>query len=115
MEPIEHFGIYFGYIQRLFQRRVSPFNAGVYAESPTSLCFRGEIVTLKNIERIHKKPKADKETRLLTAKVGIGHIRALSGGWRMWPMKKNRYSIETGKPQSFLPIGIYCVRYVSIL
>ncbi|XP_043211513.1 protein SDA1 homolog [Amphibalanus amphitrite] len=31
---------------------------------------RGEIVTLKNIERIHKKPKADKETRLLTAKAG---------------------------------------------
>ena len=26
VEPTEHFGIYFGYIQRLFQRRVSPFN-----------------------------------------------------------------------------------------
>ena len=25
VEPTEHFGIYFGYIQRLFQRRVSPF------------------------------------------------------------------------------------------
>ena len=29
MEPTEHFGIYFGYIQRLFQRRVSPFNTSV--------------------------------------------------------------------------------------
>jgi len=31
---------------------------------------RGELVTLKNIERIHKKPKADKESRLLTAQAG---------------------------------------------
>ena len=33
MEPTEHFGIYFGYIRRLFQRRVGPFNprpAGVW-------------------------------------------------------------------------------------
>ena len=26
MEPTEHFGIYFGYIRRLFQSWVSPFN-----------------------------------------------------------------------------------------
>ena len=26
MEPTEHFGLYFGYIRRLFQRWVSPFN-----------------------------------------------------------------------------------------
>ena len=25
MEPTEHFGIYYGYIQRLFQKWVSPF------------------------------------------------------------------------------------------
>ena len=28
MEPTEHFGIYFGYIRRLFQSWVSPFNCG---------------------------------------------------------------------------------------
>ena len=27
MEPTEHFGIYFGYIRRLFQSWVSPFNS----------------------------------------------------------------------------------------
>lgn len=30
----------------------------------------GEILSLKNIERLHKKPKADKETRLATALAG---------------------------------------------
>ena len=29
VEPTEHFGIYFGYIRRLFQSWVSPFNTGV--------------------------------------------------------------------------------------
>ena len=29
MEPTEHFGIYFGYIRRLFQSWVSPFNVKV--------------------------------------------------------------------------------------
>ncbi|XP_056146645.1 protein SDA1 homolog [Lampris incognitus] len=31
---------------------------------------RGEILTLRNIERLHKKPKSDKETRLATAMAG---------------------------------------------
>ncbi|KAM3874490.1 protein SDA1 homolog [Diretmus argenteus] len=31
---------------------------------------RGEILTLRNIEKLHKKPKADKETRLATAQAG---------------------------------------------
>ncbi|XP_076014584.1 protein SDA1 homolog [Genypterus blacodes] len=31
---------------------------------------RGEILTLRNIEKLHKKPKADKETRLATALAG---------------------------------------------
>lgn len=31
---------------------------------------RGEVLTLKNIEKLHKKPKADKETRLATAMAG---------------------------------------------
>lgn len=31
--------------------------------------FRGELLTLRNIEKLHKKPKADKETRLATAMV----------------------------------------------
>lgn len=31
---------------------------------------RGEILTLRNIEKLHKKPKADKETRLATAMAG---------------------------------------------
>ncbi|XP_020780860.1 protein SDA1 homolog [Boleophthalmus pectinirostris] len=30
----------------------------------------GEILTLRNIEKLHKKPKADKETRLATAMAG---------------------------------------------
>lgn len=30
---------------------------------------RGELLTLRDIERLHKKPKADKETRLATAMV----------------------------------------------
>uniref|UniRef100_A0A8C7Y343 Protein SDA1 n=1 Tax=Oryzias sinensis TaxID=183150 RepID=A0A8C7Y343_9TELE len=30
----------------------------------------GELVTLRNIEKLHKKPKADKETRLATAMAG---------------------------------------------
>ncbi|KAJ8402331.1 hypothetical protein AAFF_G00368200 [Aldrovandia affinis] len=31
---------------------------------------RGEVLTLRNIERLHKKPKDDKETRLATAMAG---------------------------------------------
>ncbi|XP_072310860.1 protein SDA1 homolog [Eucyclogobius newberryi] len=31
---------------------------------------RGEILTLRDIEKLHKKPKADKETRLATAMAG---------------------------------------------
>lgn len=31
---------------------------------------RGEILTLRNIEKLHKKPKSDKDTRLATAKAG---------------------------------------------
>ncbi|XP_029921931.1 protein SDA1 homolog [Myripristis murdjan] len=31
---------------------------------------RGELLTLRNIEKLHKKPKADKETRLATAQAG---------------------------------------------
>lgn len=31
---------------------------------------RGELLTLRNIEKLHKKPKADKETRLATALAG---------------------------------------------
>uniref|UniRef100_A0A0E9X2F0 Protein SDA1 n=1 Tax=Anguilla anguilla TaxID=7936 RepID=A0A0E9X2F0_ANGAN len=31
---------------------------------------RGELLSLRNIERLHKKPKADKETRLATAMAG---------------------------------------------
>ncbi|KAI1904850.1 hypothetical protein AGOR_G00009920 [Albula goreensis] len=31
---------------------------------------RGELLTLRNIERLHKKPKDDKETRLATAMAG---------------------------------------------
>ncbi|KAJ0013022.1 hypothetical protein NQD34_017356 [Periophthalmus magnuspinnatus] len=31
---------------------------------------RGEILTLRNIEKLHKKPKSDKETRLATAMAG---------------------------------------------
>lgn len=33
--------------------------------------FRGELVTLRNIEKLHKKPKSDKETRLATAMVKL--------------------------------------------
>lgn len=40
------------------------------AEEMVEEVERGEIVTLRNIEKIHKKPKMDKETRLLTAKAG---------------------------------------------
>ncbi|XP_048457686.1 protein SDA1 homolog isoform X2 [Rhincodon typus] len=32
--------------------------------------FRGEQLSLRNIERLHKKPKSDKETRLATAMAG---------------------------------------------
>lgn len=38
--------------------------------------FRGELLTLRNIEKLHKKPKADKETRLATAMVR--HCRRIS-------------------------------------
>ncbi|XP_017262995.1 protein SDA1 homolog [Kryptolebias marmoratus] len=31
---------------------------------------RGELLTLRNIEKLHKKPKSDKETRLATAMAG---------------------------------------------
>lgn len=31
--------------------------------------FRGELLTLRNIEKLHKKPKSDKESRLATAMV----------------------------------------------
>uniref|UniRef100_A0A8D2NT30 Protein SDA1 n=1 Tax=Zosterops lateralis melanops TaxID=1220523 RepID=A0A8D2NT30_ZOSLA len=31
---------------------------------------RGELLSLRDIERLHKKPKSDKETRLATAKAG---------------------------------------------
>ena len=34
MEPTEHFGIYFGYIRRLFQSWVSPFNVTPTGISP---------------------------------------------------------------------------------
>lgn len=30
---------------------------------------RGELLSLRDIERLHKKPKSDKETRLATAMV----------------------------------------------
>lgn len=30
---------------------------------------RGELLSLRDIEHLHKKPKSDKETRLATAKV----------------------------------------------
>ncbi|CAN9504275.1 unnamed protein product [Ophioblennius macclurei] len=33
---------------------------------------RGELLTLRNIEKLHKKPKSDKETRLATAMAGRG-------------------------------------------
>lgn len=42
----------------------------------TLCCFiprhRGELLSLRDIERLHKKPKSDKETRLATAMVS-GH------------------------------------------
>ena len=38
MEPTEHFGIYFGYIRRLFQSWVSPFNIGHISGRFKSLC-----------------------------------------------------------------------------
>ena len=38
MEPIEHFGIYFGYIRRLFQSWVSPFKVLiVFVSNPSTL------------------------------------------------------------------------------
>ncbi|XP_072921143.1 protein SDA1 homolog [Hemitrygon akajei] len=33
----------------------------------TKAIFRGELLSLRDIERLHKKPKSDKETRLATA------------------------------------------------
>lgn len=33
---------------------------------------RGELLSLRDIERLHKKPKSDKETRLATAMVSGG-------------------------------------------
>lgn len=35
---------------------------------------RGELLSLRDIERLHKKPKSDKETRLATAKVRNWHV-----------------------------------------
>ena len=35
MEPTEHFGIYFGYIRRLFQSWVSPFNPSALSDCST--------------------------------------------------------------------------------
>lgn len=35
---------------------------------------RGELLSLRDIERLHKKPKSDKETRLATAKVRSWHV-----------------------------------------
>lgn len=35
----------------------------------TGFVCRGELLSLRDIERLHKKPKSDKETRLATAKV----------------------------------------------
>lgn len=37
------------------------------------LHFRGELLSLRDIERLHKKPKSDKETRLATAMVSEAH------------------------------------------
>lgn len=44
--------------------------------NPTPSCIlffphhRGELLSLRDIERLHKKPKSDKETRLATAMAG---------------------------------------------
>lgn len=35
--------------------------------------FRGELLSLRDIERLHKKPKSDKETRLATAMVSMDY------------------------------------------
>lgn len=35
---------------------------------------RGELLSLRDIEHLHKKPKSDKETRLATAKVRNWHV-----------------------------------------
>lgn len=42
----------------------------------TSIGFvcRGELLSLRDIEHLHKKPKSDKETRLATAKVRNWHV-----------------------------------------
>ena len=42
METTEHFGIYFGYIRRLFQRRVSPFKEHVHR------CIVQNVVAFKD-------------------------------------------------------------------
>lgn len=35
---------------------------------------RGELLSLRDIERLHKKPKSDKETRLATAMVSEAYL-----------------------------------------
>ena len=49
MEPTEHFGIYFGYIRRLFQSWVSPFNIGKWS---TGKRCDGVAVVKKNVKTI---------------------------------------------------------------
>ena len=53
MEPTEHFGVYFGYIQRLFQRRVSPFKYAAnvcFQQGATSSRGRSQCVELAILE-----------------------------------------------------------------
>lgn len=41
--------------------------------------YRGELLSLRDIEHLHKKPKSDKETRLATAMVSTASIGVFWG------------------------------------
>lgn len=49
------------------QGRSSPSSSALFPS------HRGELLSLRDIERLHKKPKSDKETRLATAMVSGAH------------------------------------------
>ena len=60
MESTEHFGIYFGYIRRLFQSRVSPFKAFVlrhilvlfFPEILNGHILKSRVLTLNHVTKI---------------------------------------------------------------
>ena len=74
MDPTEHFGIYFGYIRRLFQSWVSPFK-GMSHLSLLGVTFDHLIHFGQHCAKVRRKVKPR-----------LAHLRAMTG--RSWDLRE---------------------------